>query len=104
MPHTVNSIELRAAKSQAAARLNSIVVTSMALTCRRLITRFKPSVCDVVSWAVPRHIGVKSALFDEMDFAKRDWVPQSGWPISRESLGPYFQRAAALIKSWPDIL
>lgn len=28
------------------------------------------------------------------DFAVRDWVPHSGWPIHRRDLQPYYQRAA----------
>ncbi len=31
--------------------------------------------------------------FDNIDFIKRDWVPNSGWPISREELDPFFARA-----------
>src|SRR5678816_3657587 len=26
--------------------------------------------------------------FDEIDFIKRDWVPHSGWPITRKDLDP----------------
>jgi choline dehydrogenase-like flavoprotein len=44
----------------------------------------------------------KSALFDETDFAKRDWIPRSGWPISRESLTPYFDRAAEALNLGPN--
>jgi choline dehydrogenase-like flavoprotein len=46
--------------------------------------------------------GGKSATFDDIDFTKRDWVPHSGWPISRESLKPYFQRAADLLNLGPN--
>jgi choline dehydrogenase-like flavoprotein len=28
-----------------------------------------------------------------IDFEKRDWVPHSGWPISRQDLDPYYERA-----------
>jgi len=31
--------------------------------------------------------------YDPIDFAKRDWVPQSGWPIARETLQPYYKKA-----------
>lgn len=31
--------------------------------------------------------------FDEIDFMKRDWVPDSGWPITRKDLDPLYQRA-----------
>ncbi|MGH9884893.1 MAG: hypothetical protein ACREBE_05170, partial [bacterium] len=33
--------------------------------------------------------------FDPIDFAPRDWVPLSGWPISRDSLDPFYARASA---------
>ena len=29
---------------------------------------------------------------DDVDFERRDWVPQSGWPISRADLDPYYRR------------
>ncbi|HTD98327.1 MAG TPA: GMC family oxidoreductase [Mucilaginibacter sp.] len=31
--------------------------------------------------------------FDPIDFKKRDWVPHSGWPIQREELDPFYERA-----------
>jgi choline dehydrogenase-like flavoprotein len=49
-------------------------------------------------------------LFD-IDFAKRDWVPYSGWPIDRTTLDPYYLRAEDVMKiprstndqrSWPS--
>jgi choline dehydrogenase-like flavoprotein len=33
----------------------------------------------------------------ELDFAARDWVPESGWPFGLEELAPYYQRVAALM-------
>jgi len=33
---------------------------------------------------------------DPIDFAANDWMPHSGWPISRESLEPYYRRAGKL--------
>ena len=30
---------------------------------------------------------------DEIDFEVRDWVPHSGWPINRQDLEPYYQKA-----------
>ncbi|MDD2877782.1 MAG: GMC family oxidoreductase [Acidiphilium sp.] len=32
--------------------------------------------------------------FDTIDFQTRRWVPESGWPLSAESLTPYLDRAA----------
>jgi len=31
--------------------------------------------------------------FDPIDFERRPWVPHSGWPISYDSLKPYYERA-----------
>src|SRR5580700_12217901 len=33
------------------------------------------------------------STFDEIDFERRDWVPYSGWPISRKDLDPFYIRA-----------
>ncbi len=33
---------------------------------------------------------------DEIDFEARDWVPHSGWPISRATLDPYYRRALSV--------
>jgi choline dehydrogenase-like flavoprotein len=30
---------------------------------------------------------------DQIDFAKRNWVPHSGWPISKSDMDPYYERA-----------
>ena len=39
--------------------------------------------------------------FDPVDFAARDWVPHSGWPIKRQELDPYYMRANAKVKIGP---
>lgn len=33
---------------------------------------------------------------DPLDFEKRDWVPDSGWPVSYEAMQPYYQEAGRL--------
>ncbi len=33
------------------------------------------------------------ALFDEIDFQKRDWVENSGWPITKKDLDTFYDRA-----------
>jgi choline dehydrogenase-like flavoprotein len=38
---------------------------------------------------------------DAHDFEARDWVPNSGWPIKRPELLPYYQRAHALLQLGP---
>lgn len=37
------------------------------------------------------------APFDADDFRERDWVPDSGWPLSEAELRPYYARTAALL-------
>jgi choline dehydrogenase-like flavoprotein len=44
----------------------------------------------------------KSAAFDPIDFAARSWVPYSGWPINRETLDPYLDRAADVLNLGPN--
>ncbi|MEM8730583.1 MAG: GMC family oxidoreductase [Pseudomonadota bacterium] len=44
----------------------------------------------------------KSAAFDALDFAKRDWVPNSGWPISGADLGDALDRAAGALNLGPN--
>jgi choline dehydrogenase-like flavoprotein len=41
--------------------------------------------------------GGKCAPLDPIDFEQRDWLPHSGWPISRAQLQPYFDRACGLL-------
>lgn len=38
---------------------------------------------------------------DHIDFEKRDWVPNSGWPISRPDLEPYYRGAEKLVGIHP---
>jgi len=49
------------------------------------------------------HWGGYCRPLDEADFAVRDWVPHSGWPITRKALEPYFQKAQALCEAGPWI-
>ena len=37
--------------------------------------------------------GGRCALLDAIDFERREWVPHSGWPITRKDLDPYYQQA-----------
>src|SRR5262249_1791805 len=39
--------------------------------------------------------------FDEIDFMKRDYVPDSGWPITRKDLDPFYARANEKLKLGP---
>jgi choline dehydrogenase-like flavoprotein len=38
-----------------------------------------------------RHI--RYLPLDEIDFERRDWVPESGWPFSRREMQPFYERA-----------
>jgi len=38
---------------------------------------------------------------DPIDFEKRDWVPHSGWPITREDLDPFYARAQSYVELGP---
>ena len=41
------------------------------------------------------------APFDPIDFETRDWVPDSGWPITRQDLDPFYERAQVLTEMGP---
>lgn len=41
--------------------------------------------------------GGKCVALDPADFARRDWVPKSGWPITRKAIQPYYNRASDLL-------
>ena len=41
------------------------------------------------------------SVFDEIDFRKREWVPGSGWPISRQDLDPFYARAHEILDLGP---
>lgn len=46
-------------------------------------------------------IGVRYVPLDDIDFEHRDWVPYSGWPIGREELNPYYEKAHSVAASGP---
>jgi choline dehydrogenase-like flavoprotein len=43
--------------------------------------------------------GGRCMPFDPIDFEVRDYVPQSGWPIARSDLEPYYPRANAICEA-----
>lgn len=63
--------------------------------------------------ATTRWAGQALPLAD-IDFEERDWVPSSGWPITRDDLEPYYARAVAFMgispfprdpsERWPNAL
>lgn len=42
--------------------------------------------------------GGKCAPLDPADFAERGWIPYSGWPVTREQMQPYYDRACDLLE------
>ena len=36
--------------------------------------------------------------FEPLDFEERDWVPYSGWPVTREDLDPFYERAREVLR------
>ncbi len=36
---------------------------------------------------------IRYVSLDEIDFERRDWVPESGWPFSRREFQPFYERA-----------
>lgn len=47
--------------------------------------------------------GGRSILFDPIDFEKRSWVDNSGWPISHSEYLSFFEEAASLLDIHPTI-
>ena len=41
------------------------------------------------------------APFDDIDFEERNWVPESGWPISKKDLDPYYAKAHDVLQLGP---
>jgi choline dehydrogenase-like flavoprotein len=47
------------------------------------------------------HWGGHCAPINPIVFEERPWIPNSGWPISRQDLDPYYQRAHAVMELGP---
>ena len=41
--------------------------------------------------------------FHEIDFLKRNWIKNSGWPINRNDLNPYYKKANSYFEISKDI-
>ena len=39
------------------------------------------------------HWGGMCSVFDPIAFSRRDWISESGWPISQDEMMPYYERA-----------
>ena len=58
------------------------------------------------SWGIrytPTETGVRYTTLDPIDFEKRDWVPNSGWPFTKAHLDPYYARAHAFAGAGPYV-
>lgn len=44
------------------------------------------------------HWGGFCRPLDELDFLKKDWVPNSGWPFTKDTLEPYYRRAEEVVE------
>lgn len=42
--------------------------------------------------------GGRCAVLDPIDFQRREWVPHSGWPITRADLDPFYRQANKLLE------
>jgi choline dehydrogenase-like flavoprotein len=42
--------------------------------------------------------GGKCAPLDPIDFEKREWIPYSGWPVTREQMQPFYDRACSTLR------
>ncbi len=47
------------------------------------------------------HWGGMCTPLDPIDFTKRDWIPNSGWPITKNTLDPYYARAQKTVEIGP---
>lgn len=45
----------------------------------------------------PARSAIRLLPLDEIDFARRPWIPASGWPFGRRELDPYYARAHRLL-------
>jgi len=45
--------------------------------------------------------GGRCVPYDDIDFETREWIPNSGWPLTRADLLPYYERANRLSEAGP---
>ncbi len=48
------------------------------------------------------HWGGMCSTFDDIDFEKRDWVENSGWPIKRDDIAAYYPEATKILDLGPN--
>lgn len=54
------------------------------------------------AWGGVRGLNVGLMPLDPIDFEKRSWVPNSGWPISHQEFRPFCERACGLLDEMPS--
>jgi choline dehydrogenase-like flavoprotein len=45
----------------------------------------------------------RCTAFADTDFEEREWVPNSGWPIAKEEIDRFLDRAAAVLQLGPNV-
>ena len=73
-------------RTEAADALNEVVNVGAPRAADQWLVRNRLFGGSSVTWSG------RLATFDEADFAERDWVPGSGWPIGRHDVAGYFAR------------
>ncbi len=46
-----------------------------------------------------KQLGLRYVPLDEIDFEKRDWIPNSGWPFKKSHLEAYYERAQGVCQA-----
>ncbi len=59
--------------------------------------RFRALGGSTIAW------GGQTLRLRAFDFAKRSWVPNSGWPITFQDLEPYYDRAERVLRLGPNL-
>jgi len=55
-------------------------------------------------WGAPnthKEAGFRCLPLDKIDFEQRDWLPYSGWPLSKADLDPFYERAHRVCQIGP---
>jgi len=59
--------------------------------------RFRAFGGSTIAW------GGQTLRLQALDFKKRDWVPNSGWPITLRDIEPYYDRADRVLQLGPNL-
>lgn len=88
-------------------RTRVVVIESGGSTFEQRVQELSAGEVDADPYHIPLHLGIRRMVggtttvwggrcvpLEDIDFERRDYVPESGWPISREELLPYYRRAS----------